>query len=95
MTLKLYPLVGGGHVVEQRVRVLAHEGLGVVAGDVVPLDPVAVDVVQQTQARLLRPVDVLLSVVGLRDLQVAWGQAISWARVQMDNMSILSTEKIK
>ena len=48
-----------------------------VAGDVVPLDPVAVDVVQQTQARLLRPVDVLLSVVGLRDLKVAWGQAIS------------------
>ena len=78
VTLKLYSLIGGGHVVEQRVRVLAHEGLGVVAGDVVPLDPVAVDVVQQTQARLLRPVDVLLSVVGLRDLQVAWGQECQW-----------------
>ena len=77
VTLKLYSLIGGGHVVEQRVRVLAHEGLGVVAGDVVPLDPVAVDVVQQTQARLLRPVDVLLSVVGLRDLKVACRQSIS------------------
>ena len=77
VTLKLYPLVGGGHVVEQRVRVFAHEGLGVVAGDVVPLDPVAVDVVQQTQARLLRSVDVLLSVVGLRDLQVACRQSMS------------------
>ena len=55
-------------VLEQLVRVLADEGLGVVAGNVVPLHAVAVDVVEQTHASLHRAVDVKLSVVGLADV---------------------------
>ena len=39
-----------------------------VAGDVVPLHPVAVDVVEQAHASLHGPVDVKLSVVGLADV---------------------------
>jgi hypothetical protein len=38
--------VTGAHEVEQFVTVLTDEGLQVVAGDVVPLDSVAVEVVQ-------------------------------------------------
>lgn len=68
--LQLEPRVGGGHVVEQLVAVLAHERLLVVAPDVVPRDAVAVHVVQHAQARLLRTVDVGLGVVRLRHLLV-------------------------
>ena len=50
---------------EELVRVLADEGLGVVAGDVVPLDAVVVDVVEHTHAGLHAPVNVELGVVGL------------------------------
>jgi hypothetical protein len=50
---------------QQLVRVLADEGLGVVAGNVVPLDPVVVDVVEHAHARLHAPVDVELRVVRL------------------------------
>lgn len=63
--------VGGGHVVEQLVAVLAHERLLVIAPDVVPRDPVAVHVVEHAQARLDGAVDVELGVVRLRFLLVA------------------------
>ena len=52
-------------VLKQLVRVLADEGLGVVAGNVMPFHPVAVDVVEQAHAGLHGPVDVELGVVGL------------------------------
>ena len=38
--------MGGSDELQELFRVLADEGLGVVAGDVVPLDAVLVDVVQ-------------------------------------------------
>lgn len=63
--------IGGRHVVEQLVRVLADDGLLVVAGDVVPGDAVVVDVVQDGQAGLARLVDLVLGVVGLRQLLVS------------------------
>lgn len=47
------PWVPGPDEVEQLVRVLADEGLQVVARHVVPLDPVVVEVVQDAQARLV------------------------------------------
>ena len=58
-------LVEGLHVLQELVGVLADEGLAVVAGDVVPLDPVQVDVVQDPHAGLGAAVDVELCVVGL------------------------------
>ena len=60
--------VEGLNILQQLVRVLAHEGLGVVASDVVPLDPVVVDVVEDAHARLNAAVDVELGVVGLRHI---------------------------
>ena len=73
MTSELYPLVSSSNVVQERIRVLTHEGFGMVAGDVVPGHPVTVDVVQQAQTGLLAAVDVLLSVVWLGNLEVAGG----------------------
>lgn len=69
--LELESRVGGGHVVEQLVAVLAHERFLVVATDIVPCDSVAVHVVQHAQARLGRAVDVELRVVRLRRLLVS------------------------
>lgn len=63
--------VGGPHELEQLVRVLAEEGLGVVAGDVVPFDPVLVDVVEDAHAGLDAAVDVELGVVRLGHQLVA------------------------
>ena len=63
--LQLKIRVGGLDKLQQLLRVLADEGLGVVAGNVVPLDPVVVDVVQQAHARLHAAVDVELGVVRL------------------------------
>ena len=54
------------HILQELVGVLAHEGLGVVASDVVPLDPVVVDVIEDAHARLHAAVDVELRVVRLR-----------------------------
>lgn len=62
--------VGGCHVVEQLVAVLANEGLLVVAGHIVPGDAVAVHIVKYSEAGLGRSVDVELCVVGLADLLV-------------------------
>ena len=45
--------VAGADEVEQLVAVLADEGLEVVAGHVVPVDAVVVEVVQDGQARLV------------------------------------------
>lgn len=45
--------VSGRDEVEELVAVLAHEGLHVVAGHVVPLDTVVVEVVQDGQAGLV------------------------------------------
>lgn len=45
--------VSGRDEVEELVAVLAHEGLHVVAGHVVPLDAVVVEVVQDGQAGLV------------------------------------------
>lgn len=57
--------VGAGHVRQQLVGVLAHHGLLVVAGHVVPRDAVVVHVVEDGQTRLGGAVDVELGVVGL------------------------------
>ena len=69
--LQLDAGVGGGDVLEQGGRVLADDRLGVVAADVVPLEPVLVHVVEHAEARLRRLVDVELGVVRLRLLEVA------------------------
>ena len=58
----------GLDVFEKLLRVLADEGFGVVAGDIVPLDPVIVDVVQHSHAGLHGPVNVELRVVRLGDV---------------------------
>lgn len=71
VALELEPRVSSGYVVEQLFAVLAHKRLLVVAPDVVPRDAVAVHVVEHAQTRLLRSVDVRLSVVRLRRLLVA------------------------
>lgn len=59
--------------VQQLVGVLADEGLDVMAGDVVPLDTVVVEVVQDREARLVVPLGGL-AVVWLR-LSVSAGGA--------------------
>ena len=61
--------LGGGCacVSEELLRVLADEGLGVVAGNVVPLDAVLVDVVEDAHTGLHALVDVELGVVRLGD----------------------------
>ncbi len=53
---------------EELVWVLADEGFGVVAGDVVPLDAVVVDIVEDAHAGLHASVDVKLGVVRLGDV---------------------------
>lgn len=63
--------IGGRHIVQQLLAVLAHERLLVVACHIVPGDAVVVHVVQHRQARLARLVDVVLGVIGLRQLLVA------------------------
>jgi len=55
----------GLDILEKLLRVLADEGLGVVAGDVMPLDSVIVDVVQNSHAGLHGAVDIELRVVRL------------------------------
>ena len=73
MTSELDPLVSGSNVVQERIRVLTHEGFGMVAGDVVPGYSVTVDVVEESQTGLLAAVDVLLRIVWLGDLEMAGG----------------------
>lgn len=63
--------VSTGDIIEEFLVILAHDGLLVVAGDVVPCDAVVVHVVKYTQARLGGAVDVELGVVGLTLLLVA------------------------
>lgn len=70
MQLESDSSVGGSHVVEELIAVLADEGLLVVAGDVMPGDAVAIHVVQHGETGLVRSVDVKLCVVGLTDLLV-------------------------
>lgn len=70
-SLKTDSAIGAGDVVEEFVAVLAHEGLLVVASNVVPGDAVVVYVVEDRQAGLLGAVDVELSVVGLTLLLVS------------------------
>ena len=60
--------MSGLHELQELVRILAYERLGVVAGNVVPLDAVVVDVVQHAHARLHAPVDVEFRVVRLGDV---------------------------
>lgn len=60
-----------GDEVEEVIVVLAHHGLFVVAGNIVPLDAVVVDVVQHPHARLRSLVDVELGVVWLGNLGVS------------------------
>ena len=55
----------GLDIFQKLLRVLADEGLGVIAGDIVPLDAVIVDVVQNSHAGLHGAVDVELRVVWL------------------------------
>ena len=55
----------GLDVFEKLLRVLADEGLGVVAGDVMPLDPIIIDVVQNSHAGLHWAVDIELRDVKL------------------------------
>ena len=47
------------------LRILADEGLGVITGNVVPFNPVLVDVIEDAHAGLHGLVDVELCVVGL------------------------------
>lgn len=63
--------VGAGHVGEKLLGVFADERFLVVAGHVVPADPVLVDVVQDGQAGLVGAVYVELRVVRLPDLLVS------------------------
>jgi hypothetical protein len=58
------------HKVEQLLGVFAHEGLEVVAGDVVPLEAVVVEVVEDGKARLVVALGGL-TVVGLRLVEAA------------------------
>lgn len=67
LSLPLPPLpLEALHVIQELVAVLAHEGLLVIAGDVVPFDAVTVDVVEDPHAGLRCLVDIELRVVGLR-----------------------------
>ena len=73
MTSELYALISSNHIVQESIRVLAHERFGMVTGDVVPSHAVTVDVVEEPQTGLLAAVDILLRIVGLGDLEVASG----------------------
>lgn len=65
--------VGGSDEVEQRLGVFANDGLGVVAANVVPFNAVLVDIVENTETRLGRLVDLEFGVVRLRSLKVPSG----------------------
>jgi len=58
-------------IVEENLRILTDVGFGVVAGDVVPLDAVFVQVVENSKTAFRRTVDGELGVVGLGLLVVA------------------------
>ena len=67
---EVVPLADCASVLQQRLVVLAEDGLPVVAGDVVPADAVVVDAVQQAEAGLRGLVDGELGVIRLRLLEV-------------------------
>jgi len=81
-TLQLQSWVLALHPPQEGIVVLAHEGLLVVAGNVVPLDAILVQVVEDSHAGLGGPVDVELGVVGLRASSVSlvapWLVAPAW-----------------
>lgn len=60
--------VGEAHVFEQSFVLLANEGFAVVAGDVVPMDAILVEVVEHCKAILWSPSLDCLAVVRLRFL---------------------------
>jgi len=64
-------------IVEQLIRVLADPGFDVVAGDVVPLDAVVVEVVEDGDAGLVGAVLAELPVVGLGRLAAASGRPVA------------------
>jgi hypothetical protein len=57
--------IGALDIINERGALLADPGLAVVTGDVVPMDPIAVEIVQQGEAVLGRTVLLLLPVVWL------------------------------
>jgi len=58
----------GLDVFEQLVGVLADEGLGVVAGNIVPLNTVIINIIKKAHTSLNRAIDVKLCVVRLRNI---------------------------
>lgn len=58
-------------VLDEKVGIFADEWLLVIAGDIVPLDAVVVDIVQHSEARLSGVVDLELGVVGLGASEVS------------------------
>lgn len=65
------------HVLQQSIVLLADEGLLVVAGHVVPVDTVVVELVQQGQAVLGCAVLLELTVIGLGQTDAAGGGPIA------------------
>lgn len=69
--LKSDTAVGTGDIVQQLLAVLTDEWLLVITSNIVPCDPVVVNVVEHGQTRFVGSVDVKLSVVGLSRLLVS------------------------
>jgi len=49
-----------------------------IASNVMPLDPIIVNIVEESQARLTATIDVLLCIVRLGDLQMTYDDRISF-----------------
>lgn len=68
--------VGVAHVLQQRIVLLAHERLAVVAGHVVPVHAIVVEVVQHGQAVLVGAALLQLTIVRLRLADAAVGRPV-------------------
>ena len=71
--LQDYTGIRSSDMFQKRWRVFTDDGFGVVAGDIVPLDAVLVDVVEDAQAGLSCVVDVEFCVIRLWHLFVTSG----------------------
>lgn len=69
--------VGVAHIFEKGIVFLADEGLLVVAGNIVPVDAVIVELVEEGQTVLGGSVLLELTVVGLRDVDATAGRPVA------------------
>lgn len=71
LILQFNTRVGSTDVLKKRWRILADDGLGMIATNVMPFDTILVNVVQNPKARFFGLVDFEFSIVGLCPLEVA------------------------